>query len=111
MVKTVQAMKRIDHIRTRREKAFIQNRIKEAKKKNKGWLERELMKNSALISDPQLKSEIEGKKMKIIEQSEEEHRLVQLRKQLLGNAKKQNPKDLAATVEDQGEDMIDENDL
>jgi large subunit ribosomal protein L24e len=61
-VKTIQAMKKIETIRLRREKAFIQNRIKEAKKNNKSMIEKELMKHIDLISNKELKAQMKAKK-------------------------------------------------
>lgn len=78
-------MQKIGAIRTRREKAFIQNRIKEAKRKNKGILERELIKNVELISNPLLKSELKQKRKRIFEQKVNENKKSQLQKELLGD--------------------------
>lgn len=66
-VKTVQAMKKVEGIRARREKAFIQNRIKQAKKNNKELVERELMRHVELIKNPALKTELKKKKHEIWE--------------------------------------------
>lgn len=66
-VKTVQAMKRVDAIRTRREKAFINNRIKQAKKNNKDLVERELMKHIDLVANKDLKARLRQKKDQLFE--------------------------------------------
>lgn len=66
-VKTVQAMKKIEGIRARREKAFIENRIKQAKKNNREVIERELMKHVELIKNKDLKTELKKKKVEIWE--------------------------------------------
>ena len=47
-------------------------------------IERELMKNITLISNPVLKSELKQKKKMIFDQKVEKNRLTQLQKELLG---------------------------
>jgi large subunit ribosomal protein L24e len=66
-VKTIQAMKKVETIRARREKAFIQNRIKQAKKNNKEIVEKELMKHVELIKNPTLKAEMKRKRTELWE--------------------------------------------
>lgn len=104
-IKTVAAMQKIDAIRTRREKAFIQNRLKEAKRKNKDILERELMKNVELISNPLLKYELKEKKKRVFEQVVNENKKSQLQRELLGES---GPKKKEAMAEE--DDLIDESD-
>lgn len=67
-VKTVQAMKKVEGIRARREKAFIENRIKQAKKNNRQVIEKELMRHVDLIKNKDLKTELKKKKLEIWEQ-------------------------------------------
>ena len=66
-VKTVQAMKKVETIRARREKTFIQNRIKQAKKNNRELVEKELMRHVELIGNPELKTEMKKKKHEAFE--------------------------------------------
>ena len=62
MVKTIQAMKKIDEIKTRRQQRFFERRMAKAKAKKKLDVENELMKHSDLISDSKVKSYITKKK-------------------------------------------------
>lgn len=62
MVKTIQAMKKVDEIKQRRMKRFFERRMAKAKAKKKQDVENELAKHSDLISDEKVKSYIEKKK-------------------------------------------------
>ncbi len=62
MVKTVQAMKKIDEIKVRRQQRFFDRRMAKAEAKKKQSIEKELMAHSDLISDERVKSVIERKK-------------------------------------------------
>lgn len=62
MVKTIQAMKKIDEIKTRRQQRFFDRRMAKSKAKKKQDVEIELMKHSGLISDEKVKAFIEKKK-------------------------------------------------
>lgn len=62
MVKTIQAMKKIDEIKTRRQERFFARRMAKAEAKKKQDLETELLTHSSLISDGKVKSYIERKK-------------------------------------------------
>ena len=62
MVKTIQAMKKIDEIKARRQQRFFDRRMAKAVAKKKTDVENELMKHSDLISDSKIKSYIEKKK-------------------------------------------------
>lgn len=62
MVKTIQAMKKIDEIKARRQQRFFDRRMAKAEAKKKQDIETELLKHSDLISDQKVKSYIEKKK-------------------------------------------------
>ena len=62
MVKTIQAMKKIDEIKARRQQRFFDRRMAKAEAKKKLDVERELMKHSDLITDSKVKSYIQKKK-------------------------------------------------
>lgn len=62
MVKTIQAMKKIDDIKTRRQQRFFERRMAKAEAKKKKDVENELLKHSDLISDKKVKAYIEKKK-------------------------------------------------
>lgn len=98
-VKTVQAMKKVEVIRARREKAFIQNRIKQAKKNNRLVVERELMKHAELIKNPQLKADIKKKRTQLFEAEVAKTRSqTRLQKELNAGKKIQN--ELAGSEDD-----------
>ena len=62
MVKTLQAMKKIDEIKTKRQQRFFDRRMAKAQAKKKMDVENELMKHSDLISDEKVKQYIQKKK-------------------------------------------------
>ena len=62
MVKTIQAMKKIDEIRTKRQERFFARRMAKADAKKKQDVENELLTHSGLISDGKIKAYIEKKK-------------------------------------------------
>ena len=62
MVKTIQAMKKIDEIKTKRQERFFARRMAKAEAKKKKDLENELLTHSSLISDSKVKAYIEKKK-------------------------------------------------
>jgi len=62
MVKTIQAMKKIDEIKARRQERFFKRRMAKAEAKKKQDVENELLRHSDLISDAKVKSYIEKKK-------------------------------------------------
>ncbi|CDW73289.1 60s ribosomal protein l24 [Stylonychia lemnae] len=62
MVKTIQAMKKIDEIKTKRQERFFARRMAKAEAKKKQDVENELLTHSGLISDSKIKSYIERKK-------------------------------------------------
>ena len=62
MVKTIQAMKKIDEIRTKRQERFFARRMAKADAKKKQDVENELLTHSGLISDEKVKAYIEKKK-------------------------------------------------
>jgi large subunit ribosomal protein L24e len=62
MVKTLQAMKKVDDIKGKRQERFFMRRMAKASAKKKLDIERELMKHSDLISDAKVKTFIEMKK-------------------------------------------------
>mmetsp|Transcript_28427 Transcript_28427/g.21234 ORF Transcript_28427/g.21234 Transcript_28427/m.21234 type:complete len:201 (+) Transcript_28427:27-629(+) len=70
MVKTIQAMKKIDEIRTRRQQRFFDRRMAKAKAKKKADMERELMTHSDLITDPKVKDYIQAKKAQLEEEKQ-----------------------------------------
>lgn len=55
MVKTLQAMKKIDEIKQKRQERFFERRMAKAKAKKKLDIENELTKHSDLISDSKVK--------------------------------------------------------
>ena len=62
MVKTIQAMKKIDEIKGKRQERFFERRMAKAAAKKKMDIENELMKHSDLISDAKVKQFIVKKK-------------------------------------------------
>lgn len=62
MVKTIQAMKKVDEIKTRRQQRFFDRRMAKSEAKKKLDVENELIKHSDLITDKKVKSYIEKKK-------------------------------------------------
>jgi large subunit ribosomal protein L24e len=112
-VKTVQAMKKVEGIRARREKAFIQNRIKQAKKNNREIVEKELMRHIDLIKNPELKSKIKGMKTKAFEEEVAKTRSqTRLQKELQKNKKIENEiegsEDDVRDSDDSGDEMSEE---
>ena len=67
MVKTMQAMKKIDEIKVRRQQRFFERRMSKATDKKKADIERELVKHADLISDPKVKAFISKKKEEKLE--------------------------------------------
>lgn len=57
-IQTIQAMKKIDEIKERREKRFWSNRMRIAKVKKAADLNRELEKHADLIDDEELKTQV-----------------------------------------------------
>lgn len=62
MVKTIQAMKKIDEIKARRQQRFFDRRMAKAATKKRADIENELVKHADLISDPKVKQYILKKK-------------------------------------------------
>lgn len=62
MVKTIQAMKKLDEIKARRQQRFFERRMAKAKAKKRTDVENELMKHADLINDPKVKAYITRKK-------------------------------------------------
>lgn len=62
MVKTIQAMKKIDDIKARRQQRFFNRRMAKAEAKKKQDVENELLTHSDLIPNPKVKKYIEKKK-------------------------------------------------
>lgn len=62
MVKTIQAMKKLDEIKTRRQQRFFERRMAKAKAKKRTDIENELVKHVDLISDAKVKQFIMKKK-------------------------------------------------
>ena len=62
MVKTIQAMKKLDEIKTRRQQRFFDRRMAKAADKKRADIENELVKHSDLISDEKVKAYILKKK-------------------------------------------------
>lgn len=62
MVKTIQAMKKIDEIKAKRQERFFARRMAKAEAKKKSDVENELVTHSTLISDSKVKIYIERKK-------------------------------------------------
>ena len=69
MVKTMQAMKRVDEIKAARQERFFQARMDKAKGQKKSSTENELMDGVDLISNPKVKAFILKKKL-----AKEEHK-------------------------------------
>jgi len=67
MVKTIQAMKKIDEIKIRRQERLFNRRMAKAQAKKKEATINELMTHSDLISDPRVKSYIEKRKQQKLE--------------------------------------------
>lgn len=95
MVKTIQAMKKIDEIKTRRQQRFFDRRMAKAEAKKKKDVETELMTHSDLITDKKVKSYIEKKKE-------------QKRQQLMAKYEKENAKKQGVMGKDI--DMLDSED-
>ena len=62
MVKTIQAMKKIDEIKRKRQQRFFDRRMAKASAKKKADMENELMKHVDLIPDEKVKTYIQKKK-------------------------------------------------
>ena len=62
MVKTIQAMKKLDEIKARRQQRFFERRMAKAKAKKRTDIENELVKHADLISDAKVKAYIQKKK-------------------------------------------------
>lgn len=62
MVKTIQAMKKLDEIKTRRMTRFFERRMAKAKAKKRSDIENELVKHADLITDVKVKAFILKKK-------------------------------------------------
>ena len=62
MVKTIQAMKKIDEIKIRRQQRFFNRRMAKAKAKKEQDVENELITHSGLIENDKVKAYIEKKK-------------------------------------------------
>ena len=62
MVKTIQAMKRVDEIKSARQQRMFDKRMDEHKVKKRADIENELMKHTGLIEDPKMKEYILKKK-------------------------------------------------
>ena len=62
MVKTLQAMKRVDEIKKARQQRFYDKRMNAAKHQQRRSAENELIKHIDLISDPKVKAYIQKKK-------------------------------------------------
>ena len=67
MVKTIQAMKKIDEIKLRRQERLFKRRMAKAQAKKKEAAINELMIHSDLITDPRIKSYIEKRKQQKLE--------------------------------------------
>lgn len=67
MVKTMQAMKKVDEIKQKRMERFFERRMAKSKAKKKVDVENELIKHSDLISDAKVKQFIEKKKVEKFE--------------------------------------------
>ena len=73
MVKTIQAMKRVDEIKVARQMRFFQKRMDAHKVKKRADIENELMKHLELIEDPKVKAYIIKKKTQKITAKEERY--------------------------------------
>ena len=62
MVKTLQAMMKVDEIKKRRQERFFKKRMDAAKGQKRSSTENELMTHVDLISDPKVKAYIQKKK-------------------------------------------------
>ena len=58
-VNTVQAMERLDHIRTERESRFWERRMRNAEHHKREMIKSNLIKNETLIADPEIKAKVE----------------------------------------------------
>ena len=74
MVKTIQAMKKIDEIKAIRAQRYFDRRMAKAEAKKKQDVENELINHSDLITDKKVKSYIEKKK--VIKQQKEIEKLI-----------------------------------
>ena len=73
MVKTIQAMKKIDEIKTRRQQRFFERRMAKAKAKKRTDIENELLRHADLISDTKVKAFIMKKREKQLEVRQEKY--------------------------------------
>ena len=73
MVKTIQAMKKIDEIKTRRQQRFFERRMAKAKAKKRLDVENELLKHADLISDGKVKAFIMKKKEQKLKERQEKY--------------------------------------
>ena len=73
MVKTIQAMKKIDEIKSRRQQRFFERRMAKAKAKKRTDIENELLRHADLISDTKVKAFIMKKKEKQLEVRQERY--------------------------------------
>ena len=73
MVKTIQAMKKIDEIKTRRQQRFFERRMAKAKAKKRTDIENELLRHADLISDTKVKAFIMKKREKQLELRQEKY--------------------------------------
>ena len=62
MVKTIEAMKKIEEIKARRQERFYKKRMDSHKEQKRDAIENELAKHIDLISDPKVKEYIRKKK-------------------------------------------------
>jgi large subunit ribosomal protein L24e len=58
-INTVQAMERLDHIRSERESRFWERRMKNAEHHKREMIKSNLIKNETLIADPEIKAKVE----------------------------------------------------
>jgi len=73
MVKTIQAMKKIDEIKSRRQQRFFERRMAKAKAKKRTDIENELLRHADLISDTKVKAFIMKKREKQLELRQEKY--------------------------------------
>jgi len=78
-IDTVQAMERIDKIRTDREARFWERRMKNSEHNKKEMIKSNLIKNETLVADPEIREKIE----KLKEEKEEKQKLKKMRNQNL----------------------------
>ena len=71
MVKTIQAMKRVDEIKQVRQQRHFNKRMEAHKEKKRKDIENELMKHIDLIEDPEIKKYIQKKKVQKKEAKEQ----------------------------------------